>query len=361
MALRLLLPFLAIFPFVATADSDDTPPRTPYGILQGQYKTEQDMLKQQKGSLRPPELEERLFQLRGVYTHRFLALAKDHPSDDLWLDCLIWIGTEGVPGTDLDQMIDFMRSHAAKVENTLQLSLFMSELIPLESERLNPALGEIAAKHPDKSVRGAALYALAARTKMSAERDGSQEGSRAAEELLRRVVADFPDARTYCGLNKKNAERLLDELQSPVALGKTAPATKGRTLDGVPFDLANHRGKVVVLAFSGHWCGPCVKMHPIEKKLLDRYPRERLAVVEINSDEPGNLADVVRKIEKDGLHWQVVADGPNGPLSESWDVSSWPTYYLLDQALRIRRRESGYIGERLTEWVNQAIKDSHNE
>jgi thiol-disulfide isomerase/thioredoxin len=276
----------------------------------------------------------------------------------LWLDCLIWIGVDGVPGPDFDGMIDFMQSHAAEVENTTQLMLFMSELIPLESDRLNPALGEIAKQHPNTSVRGAALYALAARTKMLAEREGSQEGCKSAMTLLQQVVAEFPDVRTYRGQNKKNAERLLRELQSPVAIGKTAVETKGKSLDGSPFDLADHRGKVVVLSFSGHWCGPCVAMHSIEKQLLDTYTREELAIIEINSDNLDNLESVTQKIEKDGLHWQMVADGPGGPLSKSWNVTAWPTFCVLDRTHRIRRRDVGYIGGKLTDWVDELISES---
>jgi thiol-disulfide isomerase/thioredoxin len=233
----------------------------------------------------------------------------------------------------------------------------MSELIPLESDRLDPALGEIAAKHPDKSVRGASLYALAARVKVAAERDGSHEGCKAAEALLQRVAADFPDVRTYKGQNKKNAERLLGELRGAAALGLKAPETMGKTLDGLPFDLADHRGKVVVLAFSGHWCGPCVRMHRIEKELTEKYSGDRLAVIEINSDEPSRFENVRRKNKEDGLHWIVVADGPSGPLSQTWNVSEWPTFVVLDESHRIHRRETGYIGEKLKEWVDKCLKD----
>jgi hypothetical protein len=38
-----------------------------------------------------------------------------------------------------------------------------------------------------------------------------------------------------------------------VALGRPAPDIEGRDLDGNPMRLSDHRGKIVVLLFSGHW------------------------------------------------------------------------------------------------------------
>ena len=346
----------------ANVQSGENPSRSPYGILRDQWKAERDSLKRAFGGEEAAQkLNDRLVELREVYTHRFLKLAREHPSDDLWLDCLIWISVEGVPGPDLDGMIDFMRAHANDVENTTQLMLFMSELIPLESDRISPAIDEIAEQHSNQFVRGAALYALAARAKMLAESDGSPEGCKAAQDLLHQVIAEFPDVRTYRGKNKENAERLLHELQSPVAIGKTAIETKGKTLGGSPFNLADQKGKVTVLAFSGHWCGPCVKMHAIEKELLQKYAADQLTIVEINSDGLDRLASVEQKVRTDGLHWQIVVDGPHGPLSKKWNITSWPTFYVLDRKHRICRRASGYIGRELVNWIEQLINESSED
>ena len=346
---------LLIFACQSVGQSDGTLPPTPYGVLNAEWKAELDSLKSDSAATDGNSLQDRKMEMRKKYTHRFFELAEEHPNDDLWLDCFIWIGVHGVAGRDLDAMIDLTRKRANHVENTIQLQLFMSELISIESVRLNPALFEIAENHPSMGVRGAALYALAARTKRLAQRDGSPKGCKEAERLLEKVLTDYPTVHTYRGENKDNAERLLEELRSPVALGKTAPETKGKTLDGSVFDLSQHRGKVVVLSFSGHWCGPCVAMHPVEKRLLEKYTRQQLAIIEINSDRPDDLNAVVRKIASDGLHWQLVTDGPRGPVSRSWHVTSWPTFYILDRKHRIRRRAAGNIGKQLAVWVEELL------
>lgn len=43
---------------------------------------------------------------------------------------------------------------------------------------------------------------------------------------------------------------------------KQAPAFSGQTLEDKPWNLADHRGKVVVLNVWGSWCSPCRKEAP---------------------------------------------------------------------------------------------------
>ena len=51
-------------------------------------------------------------------------------------------------------------------------------------------------------------------------------------------------------------------------MGKVAPEIAGKDHEGNSFALSDSRGKVVVLTFSGNWCGPCVAMYPQERALV---------------------------------------------------------------------------------------------
>lgn len=72
----------------------------------------------------------------------------------------------------------------------------------------------------------------------------------------------------------------------PFALdGKPAPQIQLVDLDGNAFDLAQHRGKPVVLNFWSTWCQPCKIEHPLLVRAPSMYPDVTFLGV-IYSDEP---------------------------------------------------------------------------
>jgi peroxiredoxin len=157
----------------------------------------------------------------------------------------------------------------------------------------------------------------------------------AAQEA--RIVGYFDD------LVKKHPDHaeLLRKQQVGVTsrtIGKIAPEIVGKDLDGVEFKLSDYRGKVVVLAFSGDWCGPCRGEYPYQRLLLEVYNDQPFAILSVNSD----TLDVAKKakIEKK-LDYRSWWDGhakktTEGPIASAWDVTGWPTMYILDHNGAIR-------------------------
>ena len=76
-------------------------------------------------------------------------------------------------------------------------------------------------------------------------------------------------------------------------------------------------------------------MYPHERSLVERLADEPFALLGINSDgDREKLKEVL--VEKD-LTWRSWYDGSTGgPIAKQWNVSGWPTIYVLDDLGRIR-------------------------
>tara|TARA_R110002111_G_scaffold259308_1_gene329214 strand:+ start:12054 stop:13103 length:1050 start_codon:yes stop_codon:yes gene_type:complete len=344
----------------AVLPADDKPVLKPtaYSLLYNEWEAEREALENTSTPNNIEELKKRRQALRKTYTRKFLELAKQHTADDQWSGCFIWVMAYGEPGPDLDAMVDLLPRYGNKVHNMFPLQMFMPDMVKIKSDRINPALAEIIENSISEGLHGAALYALGARTKKTADYHGSQEGCRHAETLLQQVVDQFPDVATSRGKTGDLAKQLLKTLRGPAAIGKQAPETKGKDIAGVSFHLSDQRGKVIVLSFSGHWCAPCRAMHGIEKELLKKYPQEKFVIIEINSDEQKNLKQVAEKMNSDGLMWRAVVDNTQGPIADLWSVTTWPTFYVIDQKHQVRHRGTGFIGQDLVHWVDKLINES---
>ena len=115
-------------------------------------------------------------------------------------------------------------------------------------------------------------------------------------------------------------------------VGKVAPDIVGVDLDGVPFRLRDYRGKVVVLAFSGEWCGICKSEYPYQRLLLDLYRNWPFALISVES---GRDLAAARQSKTDArlLHrsfWDGGAKPGDGPIASAWAITGWPTVYVID-------------------------------
>lgn len=153
-----------------------------------------------------------------------------------------------------------------------------------------------------------------------------------------------------------------------LTVGKVAPDIAGRDLDGTEFRLSDYRGKVVALIFSGEWCGICRTQYPYERLLLELYKNWPFAILGVDSDTD---RDATRKAMTDrGLTYRAWWDGylpdnTGGPIATTWDVTGWPTVYVIDGAGVIRfvdlRQEDLLKGVRqlLTDPTRSIVTNGH--
>jgi peroxiredoxin len=178
---------------------------------------------------------------------------------------------------------------------------------------------------------------------------------RQAESLLERVIAEFADIPYWD--NKQplgaSAEGELFAIRN-LSIGKVAPEISGKDHEGKPFALSDQRGKVVVLTFSGNWCGPCVGMYPQERELVAKLMDRPFAMVSVNTDA---IVETLRKsIASGAITWRCWHDGgTTGPITTRWGVRSFPTIFVLDKAGVIRFKD--VRGQELDKAVATLLKE----
>ena len=107
---------------------------------------------------------------------------------------------------------------------------------------------------------------------------------------------------------------------------------------GNPLTLGEFRGKVVVLTFSGNWCGPCVGMYPQERALAARHAGKPFALVSVNTDD--KVETLRTSIAAGEITWRCWWDGgTTGPITTRWGVQSFPSIFVLDPAGVIRFKD----------------------
>ncbi|MEU8706080.1 TlpA disulfide reductase family protein [Streptomyces sp. NPDC048565] len=101
---------------------------------------------------------------------------------------------------------------------------------------------------------------------------------------------------------------------STVAKGERtdAPKLDGKTLEGKALDVADYKGKVVVLNFWGSWCGPCRAEAKHFAKVAKQTEDEGVQFVGVNTRDPKKSLAV--SFEKDfGVTYPSLYD-PTGKL-----------------------------------------------
>lgn len=271
------------------------------------------------------------------YAKRFLALAIEKPSDDAALDALVWIVNNEEPDepfTRLDEVFELIEKHHI---GSPRLKSVVSSLASSASKTADALLESLIEKGSDRTVRGSACFYLA--TSRYERNEGHDETVLAGvETLLERVKKDFANIRVDD--EDKNLGEMADALLFKVKYlqpGKVAPEIEGTDVSGKRIKLSDQRGKVVMLVFWGSWCGPCMAEVPHERKLMATYTGRPFTVIGVNSGDSREKA--AQTIKDNKMTWPSFLDGHDGPIVDRWNVSSFPTVYLLDARGVIRVKD----------------------
>ena len=97
-------------------------------------------------------------------------------------------------------------------------------------------------------------------------------------------------------------------------------------------------------------------MYPHERSLVQRLESKPFAILGINSDS--GRKGLKEVLQKEHITWRSWWDGGTveGPITTRWNVSSWPTIYVLDDKGIIRYRN--VHGEELDKAVDTLVKET---
>jgi hypothetical protein len=71
-------------------------------------------------------------------------------------------------------------------------------------------------------------------------------------------------------------------------------------------------------------------MYPHERSLVKRLEGKPFAILGINSDKKRD--ELKKNLEQEHITWRSWWDGGSteGPIATRWNVTGWPTIYVLD-------------------------------
>ena len=110
------------------------------------------------------------------------------------------------------------------------------------------------------------------------------------------------------------------------AVDAPAPALHGTLTNGRPFDLAQLRGKVVLVDFWATWCAPCKLSLPRYADLHKRLAPLGFEVVAVSVDEDADA--LKRYLAASHMPLPVLHD-PGGKFAERFQPAQMPTAYLI--------------------------------
>jgi thiol-disulfide isomerase/thioredoxin len=372
---------------VGNAHADDlqtSSPRQQYQAILDEFAAAKLAFKAKFDAAGTEELRQALRQQVPIsqdYYGRFLSLAEAYPGDVVAVDSLVWIvATSAINyddfkdrGINTQKAMDILaRDHINKIMTGRACLNLDTSPAPLRDRFLQT----IYMNSTDRQVKGRACLALGgfllkksevasllkgpsgeeSMKKVKAEavhrlpyyekllRDDPKKLSSDGEALLEKVIAEYSDipydpvliaeaGDTLATIAKNNLRRF-----HHITVGQQAPEIDGKDVHESRFKLSDYRGRVVLLTFSGNWCGPCRALYPQERDLDQQLKGRPFVMLSVNTDQ--DRETLQKSISQGEITWRCWWEsGTNGPICSQWMIEGFPQVFLLDHKGVIRSQD----------------------
>ena len=218
---------------------------------------------------------------------------------------------------DLAAYVKFRRLTAAY---GLSLQTPKADFAKIQTQWLKD-LGQYAADYPTCPDAAEAMLQIA----IAQEFAGEEEK---AKQWYARIVKQFPS--TSAGKKAAGARVRLDSLGKSITL-------RGKSPDGKAVDLADYRGRVVLVQYWATWSDPAKRDMSTLKQLMTKYGRS-FTVIGVSLDR--SRKDLVGYLTKDQLPWPQIFEegGLDSDPANQLGILSLPTMILVDSRGKVVNR-----------------------